>query len=182
MTNELIAANTVSKNPKFELSGSPPKRSVQILYTVTSIGTIVLVFGWILDEYSLSGMEKVLFVSLILQVIGMFLGADEYKYIDLETRTLIKKKWHSFMGFGGSKTPLSAFREIVVQQVCQASKKPEANFTGSVGFKATDGGPVVWVKEFSGTKDETSAELNRFAREQADITGIPYFGYPLAAL
>lgn len=182
MTNELIAANTVSKNPKFELSGSPPKRIVQILYSFTFIGTIYLLFGWILNKYSLSGNERVLFLSLILMVIGSFFGADEYKYIDLKSRTLIKKKWHSFMGFGGSKTPLSAFSQIVVQQAHQGGGKSGLEFTGSVGFKPAGGGPVVWVREFSGTNDEMSAELDRFARELAGITGIHYFGYPSDAL
>lgn len=165
----------ISKAPKLELSGSPPKRSVQILYSLALLGTIYALFGWILAKYSLSGLEIVLFLSLILQGVGSFLGTDQYKYIDFETRTLVQKKWYSFMGFGEGNAPLSAFREVVVEQSCPASAASEANFIGRVGFAPASGGPLLWVKDFPGSNDERPAEPEKFARELAGLTGLPYF-------
>ena len=172
MTNQLISPNTCIDDWKLELSGSPPKRSVQVIYSLSFVGTLFALSGWLFGKYTLSGLETVLFLSLIVQVVGSFLGADEYTYIDLRTGTLIKKRWYSFMGFGGSKIPLKAFSEIVVEQSRRLSAHSDATF---IGFKPARAGPILYGKEFPGTDPEKLAGAEHFARALAKITGIPYF-------
>src|SRR5688572_22676488 len=79
------------------------------------------------------------------------------------------------------ETPLNAFSRIVVHHVCHPGGEGEDTFTGSVGFKPIEPGPILWVKEFPATKDEVPVEPDEFAYKLSGSTGLPYSVSPIKA-
>jgi len=100
------------------------------------------------------------------------LDSYEHTYLDFVDRQIVT---FTYRVFGTSKRcrPLSDFSNVVVRHLCHSDSEGPDTYTGGVGLKPVNGGPVFWVKSFPTTEDEIPQAAYAFARELQELMGQP---------
>ena len=109
----------------------------------------------------------------ILVVASLGMSLDTHVYLDLTGREIVTSKHLAFWETSRRRRPLTEFGEIVVRHLCHPNPEGEDTYTGSVGLKPVDKGPVLWVKNFPTTQDEVPRDAYEFARKLQTMIGLP---------
>jgi hypothetical protein len=100
-------------------------------------------------------------------------SCGEHTYLDFAERKIITVKnygWHETVR---KCRPLTDFSHIVVRHLCHPGVEGPDTFTGSVGLKPLDGGPILWVKDFDTNRDQVAPAAEEFASKLHKLTGLP---------
>jgi len=181
MSAQMPQQMRLGDSEKLEISGSAPARPVRILAHIFGLALVLFAFVCCAVAYRIGLEEGVtgwIVGGTAALILGLWLPAGQYLYLDVRNGILVKEKYWYFSQ-RQEETPLSDFTKIIVRHVCHPGEGGET-FTGSVGLKPLAGGSVIWLKEFPASEDEIPAEADRFARELAQISGLPYSGHPPA--
>ncbi len=100
----------------------------------------------------------------------------EHAYLDFAERKIITVMNYAWHETSRNCRPLIEFSHIVVRHLCHPGVEGPDTFTGSVGLKPLDGGPIVWVKDFNTNQDEVPQAAEEFARRLQKLTGLPLSG------
>jgi len=116
-------------------------------------------------------------IALSFILVAPFLpSCCEHTYLDFAERQIITVKnygWHETLR---NCRPLTDFSHIVVRHLCHPGGEEPDTFTGSVGLKPLDRGPILWVKDFNTNQDEVPPAAEEFARKLQKLTGLPFSG------
>ena len=116
-------------------------------------------------------------IALSSIILAPFLpSCSEHSFLDFAERRIIAVKnyaWHETIR---NCRPLTVFSHIVVRHLCHPDGEGGETFTGSVGLKPLDRGPILWVKDFDTTQDAIPPAAEEFARRLQVSTGLPLAG------
>lgn len=100
----------------------------------------------------------------------------EHTYLDFAERQIITVKNYAWYKTLRNCRPLTDFSHIVVRHLCHPGGEGPDTFTGSVGLKPRDRGPILWVKDFNTNQDEVPPAAEEFASKLQKLTGLPLSG------
>jgi len=103
-------------------------------------------------------------------------SCSEYTFLDSAERKVISVKNYAWYKTFRNCRPLTDFSHIVVRHLCHPDGEGGETFTGSVGLKPLDRGPILWVKDFDTTQDAVPPAAEEFARRLKELTGLPLAG------
>lgn len=101
---------------------------------------------------------------------------ERHVYLDINRREIVFRSSRAWWEVGSRRRPLTEFVEIVVRHLCHSNPEGDDTYTGSVGLKPLNKGPVLWVKSFPTSQDEVPREANEFARKLQTMIGLPLAG------
>ena len=176
-SRELIAAREARRLNISRKEYSKTRAGKQSLVGAVSVGLGVGIVWWgFRGTTSDQGFAAAFLIGAFFFVVGWCVPQGNSQYIDLEERQVTKIGWYGLLPPVITNIPLSDFSGIVVRHVCHPGGEAEDTYTGGVGLKRKSAGPVLWVKEFSATKDEMPTEPDRYAKELSELIGLPYAG------
>jgi hypothetical protein len=103
-------------------------------------------------------------------------SCSEHTYLDFAERRILTVKnyaWHETIK---NCRPLTDFSHIVVRHLCHPDGEGGETFTGSIGLKPLDQGPILWIKDFDTTQDAVPPAAEEFASRLKELTGLPLAG------
>lgn len=163
---------------KLGISGRAQAFGEKIIRRVVGAALVCSAFVCFVVAYRMGLVEAVtgwIVAGTVALLLGLGVPAGHHQYLDVEGRKLVKEKYW-YVSLSREEIHLSQFTKIVVRHVCHPGEAVET-YTGSVGLKPLAGGSVAWLRMFPASEDEISLEADKFARELAQLTGLPYPGY-----
>jgi hypothetical protein len=106
-------------------------------------------------------------------VVALYLQFNTRRYLDFADRQVVTVKRFGYFETSKRIIPFANFSHVVVRHLCHSDSEGPDTYTGGVGLKPVDGGPVFWVKSFPTTEDEVPQAAYVFARELQELTGQP---------
>lgn len=143
-----------------------------VLAVIMVCGSIPL---WKQVDYTEEGMWYGI-VALILMGIALVLPSSSCTYLDPSAKQIVIVKFYGWAQRKKIEHSFEEYARIVIRHICHSGGETEDTYSGSVGLKPIDQGPVLWLKEFPATQEEVPQESLAFARKIHDITGLPITG------
>ena len=112
-------------------------------------------------------------ITGITLIIAAILPYKAHTFLDLGNSQLVTLKFYGWFRVSRRCRPFTDFGCIAVRHVCHPGGEGPDTFTGSVGLKPTDGGPVFWLKDFPTTQDEMPREAYEYARHLKELLTLP---------
>jgi len=182
--------NKPTKNQTHDIYGSRNTYTKVGWKVGGAIAFVVLgIFLWLQKESSwnaipgdlLSASQSDLLYSVfagcsLIMAAGFLFATSEHAYLDFTDRQIVTINYNAWFETSKRCRPLTDFSNIVVRHLCDSRGDGPDTFSGSVGFKPADGGPVLWLENFPANEDEVPRAANEFAKRLQAMTGLPCAG------